>query len=112
MPQLAFYRYLGSQVEVDLIVRERRIRSSNPHGTWYTTARYDDPTHAQQELALPNPPTHRVGPIAGDEMPDFDVPLRPVAPANGQPGGGVEARTKGTVYLFGVLQFSTGTHHL
>jgi hypothetical protein len=38
-------------------------------------------------------------------MPAFDIQLRAVAPAFGQPGGGVEARTRAPVWVFGVWDF-------
>lgn len=112
---VVFYRYISHLPEVDQVVRERKIHSTNPstqHATWYAPTRYDDPHMARQELALKNPPTHRVGPIADDQMPDFDIGLRPVAPLHGQPGGGVEARTKSPVWLFGLLNFTTGAWEL
>jgi len=106
---VVFYRYISYQPEVDQVICERKVQSTNPktqYATWYTPTRYDNPTKAQQELALNKPPTHRIGPILGDEMPDFDIGLRPVAPAFSQPGGGVEARTKSSVWLFGLWNFN------
>lgn len=102
------YRYISHPAEVTQVVDERKVQSTNPqtqYATWYTPARYDNPAMVQQELALFRQPTHRVGPIPADDMPDFDIGLRPVAPAFGQPGGGVEARTKSPVWLFGLWDF-------
>lgn len=107
---VAFYRYVSSPMEVNQVVKERKIQSMNPttqYATWYTPTRYDDPHDAQRELALGKLPTYRVGPIPADEMPDFDIGLRAVAPAFGQPGGGVEARTKSPVWLFGLWNFGS-----
>jgi hypothetical protein len=68
--------------------------------------RYDDPAVAQKALSLKYQPTHRVGPIPDDQMPAFDF-IRSVAPFHGQPGLGVEARTKSPVWLFGLWAFAT-----
>lgn len=105
---LEFYRYISYCPEVDQMIRERKIQSTNPNtgfATWWTPQRYDDPDDAEQELALDGPPTHRVGPVPADEIPAFDIPLRPVAPKGGKSGGGLEARTKSPVWLFGVRDF-------
>jgi len=112
---VVFYRYISYQQEVNQVVHERKVQSTNPrtrYATWYTPARYDDPIRAQKELALTSPPTHRLGPIPADEMPDFDIDLRPVAPAFGQPGGGVEARTRLPLWLFGLWDFANGRWEL
>ena len=106
---VAFYRYMSYPSEVSQVTGERKVQSTNPttqFATWYTTIRYDSAVTAQQELALSKSPTHRVGPIPANEMPDFDISLRSVAPAFGHPGGGVEARTKSPVWLFGIWDFS------
>ncbi|MBI4082957.1 MAG: hypothetical protein HY423_10140 [Candidatus Lambdaproteobacteria bacterium] len=103
-----FYRYLSHQ-EVTQVQKERKIHSTNPvtrYATWYTPTRYDNLQIAQAELALPAAPTHRAGPIPADAMPDFFVPLRAVAPAFGQPGGGVEACTRNPVWLYGLWNFA------
>lgn len=110
-----FYRYISYPPEVNQVTRQRKVQSTNPktqYATWYTPTRYDDPQMAQQELALSGLPTHRVGPIPADEMPSFDIGLRPVAPAFGQPGGGVEARTKSPVWLFGLWNFQSSSWNL
>ena len=107
---LQFYRMVSYQPEIDQIQDQRMIRSTNPttrHATWFTTKRYDIPSDAQRELALRNPPTHRVGPIPADEMPDFEIGPRPIAPLGGQPGRGVEVMTRQAVYLFGVFDFTS-----
>jgi len=107
MAQIMFYRYISHPGEVKQICNERKIKSMNPkaQGTWFTTTRYEDPDEAQDKLALFTKPTHRIGPIPANGMPDFDIPLRPVAPANSQPGGGVEALTKDEVWVLGLYEF-------
>lgn len=101
MPPVTFYRYISYSPEVNQIRTQRKVQTTNPSaaGTWFTPIRYDDSYTAQQELALSQTPTHRVGPIPGDQMPDFDIGLRPVAPGKNTPGGGVEARTAHPVWL-------------
>ena len=108
VPSLALYRYFSHPTEISQVRDKRKVQTTNPNaqGTWYTPTRYDDPMRAQQQLALRQPPTHRIGPIPADEMPDFDIGLRPVAPANGQPGGGVEARAKEPGWLSGLWDFT------
>jgi hypothetical protein len=104
------YRYLSSLAEAAQIIHERRILSTNAvtgYATWYTPKRYDNAFDARRELALPNTPLRRVGPILDQQMPTFDIPLRSVAPAFGQPGGGVEARTTSPVWIFGLWNFQT-----
>ena len=108
---LGFYRYISYQAEIDQVKRERKVYSTNPgtqYATWYCPTRHDDPATAQGELALRKRPTHRVGPIPVSEMPDFEVALRPVAPANGQPGGGVEVCVRRPVWLFGFRDLQSG----
>lgn len=113
-----FYRYISYAPEVTQILTERKILSTNAsaaYETWYSPDRYEDPTVAQKELSLPSlvVPTHRIGPIPEDEMPDLDalpsagklVKIRRVAPAHGHPGGGFEVRTKLPVYLLGVFDY-------
>jgi hypothetical protein len=105
---IGFYRYVSYPAEIAQLLRERKVHSTNPgtgYATWYTPTRYDVLTTACAELALPAPPTHRVGPIPATGMPAFDIQLRAVAPAFGQPGGGVEARTRAPVWVFGVWDF-------
>jgi hypothetical protein len=107
---MGFYRYISYQPEIDQVVLERKIYSTNPqtqYATWYTPKRYDDAKTAQKELALRKSPTPRVGPLPASEMPDFKIGLRPVAAANGQPGGGVEACVRRPVWLFGFLEFGS-----
>jgi hypothetical protein len=61
-----YYRYVSNPPEVKQIVDERKIQSVNPatnYLTWYTPTRYRDVDLAQEELALPYTPTHRLGPI-------------------------------------------------
>lgn len=103
-----YYRYLSDPTEVAQIIHERRIQSTNSaagHATWYSPTRYDNPVDAQRELALPNAPSHRVGPVSDQQMPTFDIPARPVAPAFGYPGGEVEARTRFPIQIFGLWDF-------
>lgn len=48
-------------------------------------------------------PTYRVGPIPSDELPDFDdTPLSVVEAAYGESGGGLQAATTQTKYLFDI----------
>ena len=103
-----FYRYLSSSQEISQVIDERKVQSTNSstqYATWYCPTRSDSDSMAEQEVALPRPPTHRIGPIPNDQMPQFDIGLRPVSPAFGQPGGGVEARTAAPVWLFGLWDF-------
>ena len=101
MGQLTYYRYCDDG-EAELIRKNRRIEPSPGSGVkYYTTDRYDRASDAQRWLALGYLPTVRVGPLRPDEMPDFDrVPLQVASPKNGQPGGGTEAATAQTLYLF------------
>lgn len=105
-----YYRYITDVQERNQIRDKRRIQSLNPatgFETWYTPVRYDDPRRAQRELALPapDPPTYRVGPVPADELPNFAVAPRRVAPAFGHPGGGIEASTREPVWMSGVWDF-------
>ncbi len=110
MAAVAFYRYLSYSAEIDQVRVERKVQTTNPRalGTWYTPTRYDDPQVAQQELALLNPPTHRIGPILDDEVPDIAIGFRQVMPAFGQPGGGVEVLVNGPIWLLGLWDFNAG----
>jgi hypothetical protein len=115
MARVEFYLYIfdpEGNKEVKQIREKRKIKTANPkaQGTWFTTTRYDKPNKAQRELALSEEPTHRVGPIRADEMPDFTIPLRPVAPANNQPGGGVEVQVKDEIWIFGLYDFKDGKY--
>ena len=107
MARVSFYRYMSHPLEIDQTHRQRRIQTTNPYaaGTWYTPTRYEDPAIAQIELALDRRPTHRVGPVPYGDMPTFNVALRRVDPANGQPGGGWEVRVSEPVWLFGCWHF-------
>ncbi len=107
-----FYRYVSTS-EKNNIISSREIRSRNRVGTYYTLNRFDDPTIAQQLLAIKKLPKHRVGPISRFVMPIFDVlPLRTVPPAHGYPGGGTEACTSSSLFLFGIFNFNSGTYEL
>jgi hypothetical protein len=107
---LPYYRYFNSQEEAEQIIRQRRIQSNNPSGTWWTTMRFDDPADAQEYLALPSTPRFRVGPIPDAMMPPFNqTSLRPVAIKYGRRGGGIEGRTREPVLLPGLYSFSTET---
>ncbi len=103
MAQLLFYRYCDA-IEAAMIAASRTINRA-PHQVckYFTPDLYHTGANAQQFLALPYTPTHRVGPIPLDEMPDFDyVILQVVAPAFGQPGGGLEVATTIPLYLFSI----------
>lgn len=100
MAQVEFYRYIDD-FEAALIIRTKKLEGRGGV-TWYTPGMHDLADDAQKYLAMSYRPTHRVGPIPADEMPPFDIPLRPVAPANNQSGGGVEARTDKPKRLFDI----------
>ena len=109
MAQTFYYRYVG-QSEADYIAQYCKIRS-NSGITWFTPIRYDNPAQAQQQLAMPSTPTHRVGPIPADELPDLDAaPLRPVGPKYGHPGGAVEGATSQETYVYGIIDLSSGSN--
>lgn len=104
------YRYISENEEIEQIVRERRVQSTNAvteYLTWFTPRRYETPAAAQEELALPHEPTHRVGPIASNLMPALEIEVRSVDPAFGQPGGGLEVATRNPIWLFGLWDFTT-----
>jgi len=99
--RLGFYRYTDDSEAA--IIQEQGCIESAPNGTckWYTPNRFESGIEAQRYLALAYTPTHRIGPIPADELPDFDhASLRLVAPSFGQPGGGLEAATTQPHYLF------------
>jgi hypothetical protein len=109
--QQVYYRYFSYPDEIAQWQQHRLIHSTNPfrsRQTWYTTTRYEDPAQAQRLLALQSTPTHRVGPIPEDEMPEFDIcGLRRVEPAHGFPGG-MEVCTTKPVFIFGCYNFVAG----
>ncbi len=103
-----FYRYLSNPVEIQRVRAQRRVETINPRagGTWYTPTRYNTSQMAQQDLALPIFPTHRIGPILNDQVPAIAIGFRRVIPAFGQPGGGVEVLVRGPVWLLGLWDFA------
>jgi hypothetical protein len=102
MPTL-YYRYV-SDAEKEFIEQNRMILSK-AGSTWFTPNRYETASDARRYLALPTTQPWMIGPIPADEMPDFDAAaLRPVAPANGESGGGTECATSKPVYLYGVVR--------
>lgn len=107
MAQVMFYRYTDD-TEAEEIKKSNRIEPApNQTCKWFTPDRYDTGAEAQRFLAIRYTPTCRVGPIPSDELPDFDhIPLRVVAPAHRQPGGGLEAATTQIVHLFSVTRLS------
>lgn len=114
MAAIGFYRYISDQSPVHVRelrwwLEERRVRSAAPSssGTWFSPTRYENPVDALRDLALPYIPTHRIGPIGIDQIPGFTIELRRSQPLFGQPGGGVEARGMGDVWLFGCWNFQT-----
>lgn len=111
MPQVAFYRYI-SQAEVDNI-RQNGFVQSLSGITYFTPDFYDNAGEAHQKLALPGPypPGYRIGPIPGDEMPDFDAVRLTVVPFKdpARPGGGVQGATTKRVYLSSLYHFASGT---
>jgi hypothetical protein len=95
-----FYRYLAPD-EAFAVTSANLVQTLNlTNRTWYSPDRYRSRSDARRYLALPRTPTHRVGPFPEDELPTWSVPLRRVAPANAQPGGGWESATDDPVYLF------------
>jgi hypothetical protein len=110
-----YYRYVSNPPEVKQILDERKIQSVNPATnslTWYTTTRYREVDVAQQELAMPYTPTHRIGPIPNTYVVSLDVPLRLAAPAYGFPGGGIEMATSDVIWLCGLWNFNPGRWEL
>jgi hypothetical protein len=110
-----YYRYVSNPAEVKQIIDERKIQSLNPHTnhlTWYTLARYVDLNQAQRELAMPYPPTHRVGPIDQSQLGSLHVPLRLCPPLHGFSGGGLEAATYDVIWLLGLWNFHPGSWDL
>lgn len=109
------YRCISDPSAVKQIRDERKVQSLNPRTnrqTWYTPTRYSHVSQAQQELALPQPPTHRVGPIADADLGSWAIPLRRCPPMFGQPGGGLEMATYEVVWLCGLWNFNPGTWEL
>lgn len=107
MAQVTFYHYTDDY-EKDLILRDKRIEPA-PGKTikWYTPDRYNTGADAERFLAMDYTPTWRIGPIPSDEVPDFDhIQLRVVGATKKQPGGGVEAATTMTLYLFDITAIS------
>ena len=104
-----YYRYSSHELEAARLRDERKIGTTNPRaqGSWYTLDRYEDPVQAQQQLALPKTPRHRIGPISIDMMPEFIVQVRTVSPRNGQPGGGTEVKVRGEILTFGCWEFNS-----
>ena len=103
MAQLSYYRYTDD-FEAGLIQQDGRIdRAPHQSCKWYSPNRFESGEEARRYLALAYTPTHRIGPIPEDELPDLDhATLRPVAPNFGQPGGGLEAATTQPYYLFAI----------
>jgi hypothetical protein len=96
----SYYRYVDERER--RFIEDNRFVMSKSGFTFFTPDRYDTAAEAQKYLALPAPQPWRIGPIPADEMPDLEVPLRPVGVANGQPGGGTECATVKPVYLYSV----------
>lgn len=108
MAQTVYYRYV-SRGEIQYIQANKHIMAKSGV-TYFTPDRYDDPRVAQSMLAMPNKPDYRIGPIPADEMPDFDVVgIQSVGVVDAsRPGGGVEAATSATAYLFATYDFASG----
>lgn len=97
-----YYRYVGP-AEAYATETSNIIRTLSQTGrTWYSPDRYLTRADALRFLALPAVPTHRVGPYPEDELPPWVIRRRRVAPAFGQPGGGWEAATDDSAYVFAV----------
>jgi hypothetical protein len=110
-----YYRYVSNPAEVKQIVDERKIQSLNARSnylTWYTPTRYGDVDQAQRELALPYPPTHRVGPFPDTYLGNPHIPVRLAAPFHGFPGGGLEMATYEVVWLVDLWNLNPGTWDL
>jgi len=110
-----YYRYVSNPAEVEQILDERKIQSLNPASnylTWYTPTRYGDINLAQQELAMPYTPSHRVGPIPDMYVVSMPVPVRRADPAYGFPGGGFEMATSDVIWLSGLWNFNHRTWEL
>lgn len=111
MGQPSFYRYV-SAAERDFVQNNSMIRSIS--GVTYFAmdppSRYDSSTDVVNFLAVPTGKEFRLGPIPGDEAPDWDiVPPRTVGPKqlpDGMwvAGGGTEAATSAVVWLFGSVK--------
>ncbi len=106
-----YYRYISDSVEVQQVKEERKILSTNnttKNETWFTVDRYDDVAIAEDKLALPVIPSHRVGPISSVMMPSCHIGPRIVDPGYGKKGGGIEVATMEPIWLCGLrdLQFN------
>lgn len=103
MAQMVFYRYTDDY-EANLIRQSRQIAPAPGQRTkWYTTDLYLSGADAKEYLSMRFTPTHRIGPIPADELPDLDSPsLRVVARKFGNHDGGLEAATSESVYLFNI----------
>lgn len=97
-----FYRYLGPAEAYAVQTSKIIMTLSGTGRTWYTPDRYLTRSDAKRYLALPTLPSHRAGPYPEDELPVWAVTLQPVQPAFGEPGGGWEAATDGSLYIFDV----------
>jgi len=94
---IGYYHYTQNP-RLTLINEFGTIFWSTPF-VWYTPDRYETVQDAQEFLALPLQPTHRVGPISEDSLPHLVIALRRVQPNFGQPGGGWEIAVGAPVYL-------------
>jgi hypothetical protein len=103
---LQYYRYVRPEEAYAVQTTDIIATLSRSGRTWFTPDRYATRDDARRRLALPDVPTHRVGPYPEDELPRFNILLRRVQPAFGQPGGGWEAATDGVAYVFGVHALS------
>lgn len=108
MAVLGFYRYISDPGEITQWTQEHKIKTLNTMatGTWFTPTRYQTAAQARSELALPNLPTHRIGPIPAGEMPDVVTGPRVSQPLFGQPGGGIEVLVSREVWVFGFWDFA------
>lgn len=96
---IAYYRYVG--VAEKQHVEGGRSVYSYSGLTFLTPDLYPSAEEARKRLALPTLPVYRAGPFHEHELPPLTVPHRVVAPANGQPGGGVECAVSEPIVLFG-----------
>lgn len=99
-----FYRYISADDEVDESRAERKIESVSDRSpfTWYTPTRYSDHGKAKEELAMPNEPHARAGPVTEQKLPRIVEGPQRVQPSFGEPGGGIEVKVRSPVWLFGL----------